>query len=70
MAAPLTPHEATVMTLLNSGSSVKEIATTLKCSPPTVRTYMRYARIKLDAKTTIQAAVTFDRQERKKRVGP
>lgn len=66
MNNPLSPTEYRIMLLLTSGQHVKEIAKALETSPETVRNCSRDARLKLYARTTIQAAVIFDRMERKR----
>ena len=57
----LTRQETRVMELLIEGRRDKEIASILGLSPRTVTVFIENACDKLNTRTRIQAAVTFDR---------
>lgn len=52
---PLSPREAEVLSLLAAGRSIDEIAGELFLSPLTVRTHVRNARERIQARTTAHA---------------
>lgn len=52
---PLSPREAEVLSLMAAGLTIDEIAEKLVLSPLTVRTHVRNARERLEARTTVQA---------------
>lgn len=60
-AALLSPRERQVLAMLATGDNVNEIAATLVLSPLTVRTHVRNAKDKLQARTTAHAvAIALD----------
>lgn len=52
---PLTPVERELLLLLGQGYKQVEIAKKLWKSPETIKTQIKFARIKLGAKTTVHA---------------
>lgn len=65
MRRELSVTENTVMLLLvEEGLGILDIAKRMNMSPSTVSTHVRRAGEKLDAKSSLQAAVFFDRRRR------
>lgn len=65
MARPLTETETAVMRLLvDEGLTIVRAAKRLELAPSTVSTHLGRASEKLGARTTVQAAVLFDRRRR------
>jgi DNA-binding CsgD family transcriptional regulator len=58
----LTLRESEVMDLLAEGLSREQIAHRLRISPQTVKWYLRIAREKYDAPSTLAAAVRHERR--------
>lgn len=64
----LSPREAEVLTLLAQGLTGEEIARRLVLSPETIRTHVRNAMEKLDARTRVEAVVKALAREEIQRV--
>ena len=57
MSTALSPREAEILGLLATGLSAVGVADELVLSPETIRTHVRNAMLKLDAKTRLHAVV-------------
>lgn len=60
---PLSPKQAALMDALLEGSTISKISENTGMSQSTVSTHMGRVRIKLGAKTTLQAGVIYDRMK-------